>query len=379
MKAIIIGAGIGGLTAAIALRSAGMAVEVYERAAELREVGAGISLWANAIRALEQLGLGQAIQQRSVAYSRTALLRSDGKVIVQGSLEELAKRFGAAVIVVHRAELLAMLRASAQDLIHLDHQYIGFEPQEDAAVARFANGCEVRGDVLIGADGIRSVVRNQLHPGEPIRYAGYTAWRCVTSFDTKGLAVSESWGPGRRFGIVPMSGGLVYWYATNKAPAGESDVPGQAKQTLSELFRGWHEPIPALLVASNESAILRNDIQDRDPLPAWGADRVTLLGDAAHPMTPNLGQGGCQAIEDALVLARTLRNASNVEAALRGYEKERIARTSSIVRQSRQVGVMGQLQNPLACRVRDLLLGMIPAGVTLRQLESVAGYQGHLA
>ncbi|MBZ5610288.1 MAG: FAD-dependent monooxygenase [Acidobacteriia bacterium] len=378
MKVIVIGAGIAGLTTAIALRKAGIDVEIYEKVRELREVGAGISLWANAIRALDQLGLGSAIRDRSVSYARTALRRSDGTVIIESPLEEIVSRLGAAMIVLHRAELMALLSASVQDAIHLDHECTGFEQKDDAVVARFANGTAARADVLAAADGIRSIVRSQFHPRERIRYAGYTAWRCVTKFDTTRMLTGESWGRGRRFGIVPMSGGLVYWFATQNTPPGQSDRPGQAKQNLLELFGSWHDPIPALLKASDEPAILRNDIVDRDPLASWGAGRVTLLGDAAHPMTPNLGQGGCQGIEDALVLARVLSSRSPVEAALRFYEQQRVARTTPIVLRSRQVGVLGQLENPLARRLRDFVLGCVAASTTLRQLESVVGYQEHL-
>ena len=249
-------------------------------------MGAGISLWANAIRALDYLGLGSAIRDRSVSYSRTAILRSDGQVIVESPLEKIAALFGSAMIVLHRADLLAILSAPVKDAIRFDRECIGFHQENNAVVVRFVNGAEARGDVLAGADGIHSIVRSKLHPNKSIRYAGYTAWRCVTGFDAAGITTGETWGPGRRFGVVPMWGGLVYWFATRNAPPGQTDPHGQAKQNLLELFRGWHRPIPALISASEESAILRNDIVDRDPLPAWGAGRITLLGDAAHPMTP---------------------------------------------------------------------------------------------
>ncbi len=378
MKVIVIGAGIAGLTTAIALRKVGIDAEIYEQVPELLEVGAGISLWANATRALDCLGLGSAIRGRSVAYSRTAIRRSDGQVIVESPLEKIVARFGSAMLVLHRADLLAILSAPVKDAIRFDHECIEFRQENEAVVARFANGAEARGDVLVGADGIHSVVRAKLHQNESVRYAGYTAWRCVTKFDAAGVVTGETWGQGRRFGLIPMSGGLVYWFATKNAPPGQTDAPGQAKQNLLELFRGWHHPIPALLSASPESAILRNDIVDRDPLPAWGAGRTTLLGDAAHPMTPNLGQGGCQGIEDALVLARSLQSVHPVEAALRDYEARRIARTTPLVLRSRQFGVIGQLENPLARRLRDFVLRSAPATLTLRQLESVVGYREHL-
>ncbi|HTS47378.1 MAG TPA: FAD-dependent monooxygenase [Bryobacteraceae bacterium] len=382
MKATVVGAGIGGLTAALALRNAGIDVEIHEQTSELREVGAGISLWANAIRALAKLGLGEALQARSVAYSRTAILRADGQVIAESLLDELVRSLGAgeipALLVLHRADLLGMLSGRLDCAIRLGQTCTGFEMLEDRVIARFAGGVEVESDLLIGADGIHSGIRAQLRPGERVHYSGYTAWRAVSKFEAAGWGVTETWGRGRRFGVVPMAGGLVYWFATQNAPQGQTDPPGAAKQNLLELFQGWHDPIHALISATQGSAILRNDIQDRDPLANWGTGRVTLLGDAAHPMTPNFGQGGCQAIEDALVLARMLRTHSEVPAALRSYEAERIARTTPIVLRSRQAGVLAQLENPLACRIRDFTVGKIPRAVMLRQLQSMVGYTGHL-
>jgi len=382
VKATVVGAGIGGLTAALALRDAGIDVEIYEQASELREVGAGISLWANAIRALAQLGLGEALRVHSVAYVRTAILRADGRVIAESLLDELVRSLGTdetpAMLVLHRADLLKMLSGRLDSAIRLGQTCTGFEIREDRVIARLAGGAEVESDVLIGADGIRSAIRAQLHPGEPVHYSGYTAWRAVSKFEAAGWGVTETWGCGRRFGIVPMAGDLVYWFATRNAPQGETDPPARVKQNLLELFQGWHEPIYALISATQESAILRNDILDRDPLRNWGVGRVTLLGDAAHPMTPNFGQGGCQAIEDALVLARILRTHSDVPAAVRCYEGERIARTSPIVLRSRQSGVLAQLENPVACRIRDFAIGKIPRAVMLRQWQSMAGYTGHL-
>ena len=381
MKATIIGAGIGGLSAALALRAAGIEVQVYEQAAELGAAGAGISLWANAIRALVKLGLGEALRAHSLSYARTAILRSDGRVIVESVLDELVERIGGefpAMVVLHRADLLKMLSDPLRDAIRLGQTCTGFENRGNRVAGRFAGGVEIESDVLIGADGIHSAIRAQLHPGESINYSGYTAWRAIAKFEAANWGVTESWGSGRRFGIVPISNGSVYWFATRNASKGEADPPGEAKKKLLELFRGWHQPVEELIAATQESAILRNDILDRDPLPGWGSGAVTLLGDAAHPMTPNFGQGGCQAIEDALVLAREFAANSNVADALRSYESERIARTSPIVLDSRRAGALAQFENPMACGVRDFLAGKIPRGITLRQLESMVGYTKHL-
>ena len=376
MKAVVIGAGIGGLAAANALRQAGIAVDVYERSPEIGEVGAGISLWANAIRALAKLGLGPALEQRSVAYTRTAILKANGKPITETSLAKLEARLGPAVVVLHRAGLISLLSQPVAEVIRLGHECTGFEQQSNGAIARFANGAEARGDILIAADGIRSAIRAQLHPNEPIRYSGYTAWRSVTPFHATGL--TESWGDGCRFGIVPMSDGQVYWFATRNAPENQADAPGQSKQTLLKMFERFHVPIPALIASTAESSILRNDIVDRDPLVSWGQGSVTLLGDAAHPMTPNLGQGGCQAIEDALALARALSTHGSAIAALRHYESQRIARTTPVVLRSRQIGRIAQTELPAVCRIRDFLFSLVPASLSLRELESVIGYDGHL-
>ena len=161
-------------------------------------------------------------------------------------------------------------------------------------------------------------------------------------------------------------------------PEGGREEPRAAKQRLLDLFRNWHAPIPDVIAATDADGILRNDIYDRDPVEGWGEGHVTLVGDAAHPMTPNLGQGGCQAIEDGLVLARHLVTEPDIPTALRAYESERIPRTSFVVTMSRRVGQMGQIGSPTLCRLRDLALGMIPLTVTYRSLQRLAGFEGHL-
>jgi len=171
-----------------------------------------------------------------------------------------------------------------------------------------------------------------------------------------------------------MAARRVYWFATRNAPEGERDPEGCAKQSLEELFRGWHEPVEELIEASEESSILRNDIYDRDPLKRWSEGLVTLLGDAAHPMTPNLGQGACQAIEDAIVLAASLKHSKNVESGLREYECRRIPRTAEIVLQSRGLGEIAQWENPFACGLRNLAIRAMPDVLARKQIERIVGY-----
>jgi 2-polyprenyl-6-methoxyphenol hydroxylase-like FAD-dependent oxidoreductase len=378
VKAIVVGGGIGGLAAAIALTRAGLAVEVHERAPAMKEVGAGISLWANALHALDRLGLGEAVKTQGLPGPPGGLRRWDGAVLSAPPADAVRTRWPVFMVGIHRADLLATLRAAlAPDALRLGATAVGFEAGAAGVRVRFADGGEATGDLLVGADGLGSMTRARLFGETPPRYSGYTAWRGVTAVD-RGLlppgAGFESWGRGQRFGALPLRDGRVYWFATKNAPAGQPDEPGGRRAELLRRFGNWHPPLPALIAATPEDAILRNDIADRPPLARWGEGPVTLLGDAAHPMTPNLGQGGCQALEDAVVLGDCLRGAADVPAALRAYEARRIPRTSAIVRQARRLGRVGQWAHPVACAVRNALVRATPAAVTVRTLESIVGY-----
>ena len=379
MRVVIIGAGIGGLTTALALQQKGIDVDVYERTAVLTDVGAGISLWPNALKALYQHGLRPALDALSFISMEGALRSADGTVLSLTTSEQLILRLGLPVMVFHRAELLGVLVDAVRGIpIHLGHECQDVTQEAGGVTARFANGTTVSGDVLIGADGVRSVVRERLGVPGSLRYSGYTAWRGIASFETAGLMAGETLGCGRRFGLAPIQGNRVYWYATDNVPAGQRESPGEAKARLTELFASWHRPIPELIQGMDPAAILRNDIYDRDPADRWGSGRVTLLGDAAHPMTPNLGQGACQAIEDALVLAHYLSTGPDVPSSLRRYESERIPRTRSVVTASRRVGALFQVESRAFCRLRDLALRSMPVGLSYRSLQRLAGYDGHL-
>jgi 2-polyprenyl-6-methoxyphenol hydroxylase-like FAD-dependent oxidoreductase len=241
---------------------------------------------------------------------------------------------------------------------------------------RFADGHTDRSDLVVGADGIHSATRRQLFPEVRLRYSGYTAWRgVVTTRDEVALGVtSESWGCGSRFGIVRVDKERVYWFATANAPAGISLTAAERKSFLRQKFRGWHHPIELLLESTPAEEILHNDIYDLKPMKNWSKGRVVLLGDAAHPTTPNMGQGACMAIESSLVLTRSLLQEGDLPRALHLYETERMPRTAWITDQSWKIGQIGQLENPLACGVRDFLLRIAPARITRKTLEKAAGY-----
>ena len=378
MRAVITGAGIGGLTTAIALRQAGVETKVFERAGELREIGAGITLWANAIKALRKLDVSDAVLAGGALAAGGEVRSWRGEVLYEVPVGAWEERYGVSAG-LHRADLqTALLSALPDDAVQLGAECVGFEQDAAGVAVRFASGREERSDLLIGADGLNSTIRAQLFDDEKPRYAGYTAWRGVVETGEKfvrdGLGF-ESWGRGTRFGLLNIGQGRLYWFATANAPEGEQDSATGHKGELLRRFGRWHQPIPKVLSTTEEPAIIRNDVYDREPVKRWGEGRVTLLGDAAHPMTPNLGQGACQAIEDAVVLARCLKEEDSVVTALRLYEARRVDRTALVVRRSWLVGSIGQLESPLLCRLRDALMKVAPLRAQLWQLDPIVGYE----
>ncbi|EST34309.1 FAD-dependent monooxygenase [Streptomyces roseochromogenus] len=362
--AIIVGGGIGGLAAALALHRAGWQVDVLERAPEFGEVGAGLSLWPNAFRALEVLGLDGSVRQRSVLAGQAGIRDPKGRWLSHSDTADIERRYGPTAM-IHRAELLDLLR-SALPAAALHSGITVHRVQADGTLHHSDGTC--RGDLLVGADGIRSVVRASLWGnGITPRYAGYTAWRMVTD----PVAVSEgseTWGRGARFGYAPLADGRVYCFAVANAPQGAAD-PGLAG--LRRRFAAWHDPIPALLAATASDAVLRHDLYELPPLPTYFKGNAALVGDAAHAMTPNLGQGACQALEDAVVLARSLDGGG-----LSAYDRLRRPRTQMIAARSRRIGAVAQWASPAAVALRDTALRCAPRRTFTRSLAPVLSWTG---
>jgi FAD-dependent urate hydroxylase len=375
MKAIIIGGGIGGLSAALALERVGIRCDVFEQADELREVGAGLTVWANAIRALEQLGVARRVLSLSSKMDRFEVRTSTGRVLSAVSFRNLEKKLGVPVgVVIHRADLLRELACGLDNgSIHCGARCVSIGSHDGGVIARSADGRDASADLLVGADGLHSVVRSQLHgPAKP-RYAGYVTWRGIVELKVTdpppGLSF-ETWGPGARFSIHHCGPGRLFWYASRNLPEAGVDSPAGRKTDVQDIFQTWHSPIPEVVKATRDADILRNDVVDRLPLKRWGQGRVTLLGDAAHPTTPNLGQGACQAIEDAVCLAAGLAGDRHVEAALRHYEQVRYLRTTAITKDSWRYGSVGQWENLFGCWLRNRLISWTPSAVSLRLMEN---------
>ena len=377
MRIVIVGGGIGGLTAALALGREGFAPAVYEQAPELLEVGAGIAVWPNAFRVLERLGLGDAVRARAGHITEARWLGRDGRLYKRFAFPDA----GAPAVALRRADLQSALRgALPEGALRLGKTFVGFEDGAEGVRARCAGGGEVACDLLVGAAGLHSRVREQrLGGGGPI-YRGYSVWRGVARLERGALpegTALEVYGEGRRFGVGPLGLGRTGWWATANEPEGTTESPAEHARKLSRLFDGWPTPVPELLAATPSEAILRNAAYDRLAASVWGRGRVTLLGDAVHPMTPNLGQGGCQAVEDAAVLARCLAKYGDVSRALRAYESRRRTRAGRVARYSRLYGAFGQLEGRAATRLRARLLSSVPEAVGRRLLSLIFDYDAY--
>jgi 2-polyprenyl-6-methoxyphenol hydroxylase-like FAD-dependent oxidoreductase len=361
----IIGGGIGGLTAALALQQSGFQAEVFEQAPVLLDVGAAIAMWSNAMRVLEHLQLGEKILEHGGIVAELRWMDQDGFLLNRVSISDGKPP----AVALHRSDLQRTLRnALPPSSIHLGHAIARYEQSSDKMIVTFANGSSVEADFMIGADGVHSRVRSQLlNDGDPVD-RGYTIWRGTSSVTPAVIPPAtgiELYGHGKRFGIGPVGFGRTGWWA-----AANTDQTDR----LTDLFAGWYRPVVELIEATPPGSILKTVATDRDPNKRWGAGRMTLLGDAIHPTTPNLGQGGCLSIEDALVLARCFEKYGASEDALRNYERSRYHRTAVLTKISRYYGNVGRWENVWARALRRIPLSLAPELLAQRAMQIVFDY-----
>ncbi len=374
-RIIIIGGGIGGAATALALsRNGCVEPVVYERTKELREVGAGIALWANATHILKNLGLLEEAMQVGCLTTNYQFNSQRGKKLVNVSVDG----FELPVIGIARAELHQLLwRNVPSEKFILGETFERFEREGNRVRAYFASGLRVEGDALIGADGLRSRVRAVILSNEPPIYRNFKTWRGLTDYVPNKYRpgyIQEFLGCGKGFGFMMLGKGKMYWYAAATASEGQPDAAIGRKKELETMYQDWFSVIPELIAATDEANILTTDLYDRPPQQPWSQQNITLLGDAAHPMLPTMGQGACTALEDAYVVAKCLQEQSDPIAAFQRYESLRFPRTKAIVEQSLQSGKMGELKNTTAVGLRNTFMKIMSSAIS-NNFKSLHAYR----
>ncbi|MBL1076435.1 FAD-dependent monooxygenase [Nocardia sp. 2] len=359
-RVLIAGGGIGGLATALALQQAGIASSVFERAESLRDGGAGLHIWTNGALALARLGVLDRVLETAPVQRICHFGTWRGELFGQWPVADFIDRYGAPTVAIQRSALHAVLMAALAAghpavTVRSGAGVVGLAQDGAGVRVELSDGGTAHGDLLIGADGVHSTVRSLLFGPSAPRYNGHIAWRGIAELRHP-LIPSGSFyglfGPGTRFAFYDVAPGRVHWMSVANGPAGGRDT-GDVKALLAQRHRGWMPPVADILAATPESAIIRNDVFDRKPDRRWGRGRVTLAGDAAHPITFNIGQGACQALEDALVLAEHLGGAVDLVVALRNYESERRRRTAPMQRIAYVIGRAGAVEHPLLIRTRE--------------------------
>ena len=367
----IIGGGIAGLTTAIALQKIGFQPIVFESAPQIKTLGAGLLLAANAMKGFERIGIADKIIPAGQQLSQFSILDQQGKSISEADSKALSERYGLHNFAIHRADLHQVLMHELKDIpLKTGKKATHFTQNIDDVTVHFEDGSQHTTQYIIVADGIHSAIRQKLMPESTPRYAGYTCWRAVV--DNPGLTLksaTETWGAAGRMGIVPLANNKIYWFLCINAPQGDLTMKSYKTVDLIARFKDYHTPIPQLLQATRDEQLIWSDIIDLKPIQKYAFGRVLLLGDAAHATTPNMGQGACQAIEDAAVLLDECEKMQgNFAPVFQNFERRRLQRTHTIVNRSWSIGKVAQWTNPVLIGLRNRAFRLIPPSVNERQM-----------
>lgn len=373
-KVIILGGGTAGLCLAISLRYFGIEVKVYEKRPQPGDAGAGIIIAPNALQALEPFGITDQIIHAGYGRDGIQTLTHKGKKIIKMSVQDGSYKLYS----IHRGDLNNLLyEALPPSTVEYGKECVGINQDEHGVRIQFRDGSDATGDILVAADGIHSIVRKQLSNKNSYRFAGYTCWRGIVSSDSCiGLSEEfiETWGPQGRFGIIPLPNSQVYWYAMVNALENDDRFRSYTVTDLANHFEKYHDPIPSLLKSSHK--MIHRDIVDIIPMDRFYSNRTLFIGDAAHAFTPNLGQGACQAIEDAVVAAECISRHTDYRQAFAEFDSRRRTKIETISKRSWMFGKITQLEHPMAIAVRNLLLQHTPKQMYQHGMHQLYKFQG---
>jgi len=374
MKITIIGGGIAGLSVAIALEKSGYECVIYEAAPELKPAGAGITLQFNAMKAAHHLGVYDALLSKGQSMEKGMITDQHAKPLTKFNYEEHLDILGEVSLAIHRADLQQVLVDQLQHAEIITNKRVKSYEHSSPSKVTFTDGSSVDADYIIAADGINSVIRQTLVPGSTPQYAGYTCWRGIgripDNYPYKDTII-ESWGPGQRLGVVPVKDDVIYWFAVKNAAKNDPIMKNSTKEDILQYFRKWNTDLLRVIHETDEDSIIWGDIADINPIKQFAFDKTLLVGDAAHATTPNMGQGGCQAMEDAATLLSLLKE-NSMDAAFKQFELLRLKKTTRVITQSRRIGMIGQCNAALGCYIRNTVLRLTPESRNINQLKWLA-------
>lgn len=372
MNIAVIGGGIGGLCTAYALQQHGFDVSVYEATASFKPIGAGIGIGSNAMQALVELGIGEDIYLNSTYLTTQLFFDQRGKQLNSIDFSALQKLYNQSNITIQRANLHETLYNSVdKNKLFLNKRCVSIEQKTNQCTIYFADGTSTTADYIVAADGIHSPIRKQYMPDAQPRYAGYMCWRGVAEAHplVKPHTSVEVWGTAGRIGYAPLKDGKIYWFACVNSVENNSFLHQLKKEQIALLFKDYPQEIAEIILSTADCDILHHDLYDLKPLKTFHFNHVLLLGDAAHATTPNMGQGAGQAIEDALILSKALKETQDWRQAAIQYDRIRLPKTRKVTNLSRQIGVAAQWSNPILAKSRDFAFPFIPTSLLLKRLK----------